>query len=140
MTLERLNPVSVGRRALRTLRGWERLLATAPTNLRPILRQLQDGTIGVEFRIHDADGVTDRLVDGILAAASILASAELIGRRTGPRIREVSIPGAIALSVGVVTWRRLQANRVGHRSSFSRIRQLVVPPSQGSAPHRSSTP
>ncbi len=140
MMLERLNPVSVARRALRTLRGWERLLATAPTNLRPILRQLQDGTIGVEFRIHDADGVTDRLVDGILAAASILASAELIGRRTGPRIRDVSIPGAIALTVGVVTWRRLLANRVGHRSSFSRIRQLVVPPSQGSAPHRSPTP
>jgi ubiquinone biosynthesis protein len=87
MTRDRLNPVSVGRRALRTLRGWERLLATAPRKLRPTLRQLQDGTIGVEFRIHDADGVTDRLVDGILAAASILASAELIGRRTGPRIR-----------------------------------------------------
>jgi ubiquinone biosynthesis protein len=140
MTRDRLNPVSVGRRALRTLRGWERLLASAPANLRPILRQLQEGTIGVEFRIHDADGVTDRLVDGILAAASILASAELIGRRTGPRIRDVSIPGAIALTVGVVTWRRLLADRVGHRSSFSRIRQLVVPPSQGSAPHRSSTP
>ena len=44
MTLDRLNPVSVGRRALRTLRGWERLLATAPANLRPILRQLRDGT------------------------------------------------------------------------------------------------
>ena len=139
MTVDRLNPISVGRRALRTLRSWERLLAAAPANLQPILRQLRDGTIGVEFRIHDADGVTDRLVDGILAAASILASAELIGRRTGPRIHDVSIPGAIALSVGVVTWRRLQANRVGHRSSFSRIRQLVVP-SQGSAPHRSSTP
>jgi ubiquinone biosynthesis protein len=56
MMLDRLNPVSVARRALRTLRAWERLLATAPTKLRPILRQLQDGTIGVEFRIHDADG------------------------------------------------------------------------------------
>jgi hypothetical protein len=140
MTLERLNPVSIGRRALRTLRGWERLLATAPTNLRPLLRQLRGGRIGVEFRIHDADSVTDRLVDGILAAASLLASAELIGWRTGPRIGDVSIPGAIALTVGVVTWRRLIANRVGHRSSLSRIRQLVVPPSQGSAAHRSSTP
>jgi ubiquinone biosynthesis protein len=140
MTIDRLSPISLGRRALRTLRGWERLLAAAPANLQPILRQLKDGTIGVEFRIHDADGVTDRLIDGILAAASILASAELIGRRTGPRIRDVSIPGAIALSVGVVTWRRLQANRVGHRSSLSRIRQLVLPPSQESAPHRNSTP
>jgi ubiquinone biosynthesis protein len=139
MMLDRLNPVSVGRRALRTLRGWERLLATAPTKLRPILRQLQDGTIGVEFRIHDADGVTDRLIDGILAAASILASAELIGRRTGPRIRDVSIPGAVAATVGVVTWQRLIANRAGHRSSLSRIRQLIPPP-QGSTPHRSPTP
>ena len=91
MTLDRLNPISVGRRALRTLRGWERLLAAAPANLQPILRQLKDGTIGVEFRIRDADSATDRLVDGILAAASILASAELIGRRTSPRIRDVSI-------------------------------------------------
>ena len=130
MTLDRLNPVSIGRRALRTLRGWERLLATAPANLRPILRQLRDGTIGVEFRIHDADGVTDRLVDGVIAAASILASAELIGRQTGPRIGEVSIPGAIALTVGVVTWRRLIANRVGHRSGLSRIRQFVVTPTR----------
>ncbi len=137
MTLDRLNPISVGRRALRTLRGWERLLAAAPANLQPILRQLKDGTIGVEFRIHDADEVTDRLVDGILAAASILASAELIGRRTGPRIRDVSIPGAIALTVGVATWRRLLASRAGHRSTLSRIRQLVVPPSRGSAPHQS---
>jgi ubiquinone biosynthesis protein len=138
MTLDRLNPVSVGRRALRTLRGWERLLATAPSKLRPVLRQLQGGTIGVEFRIHDADGVTDRLIDGILAAASISASAELIARRTGPRIRDVSIRGAVAATVGVVTWRRLLANRAGHRSSISRIRQLV-PPSQRSGAHRSST-
>jgi ubiquinone biosynthesis protein len=58
MILDRLNAVSVGRRALRTLRGWERLLATAPTKLRPIIRQLREGSIGVEFRIHDADGVT----------------------------------------------------------------------------------
>jgi ubiquinone biosynthesis protein len=138
MTLDRLNPVSVGRRALRTLRGWERLLATAPTKLRPTLRKLQDGTIGVEFRIHDADGVTNRLVDGILAAASILASAQLIARRTGPRIRDVSIPGAVAATVGVVTWRRLIANRDGYRSSLSRIRQLL-PPSQASPTHRSPT-
>ena len=141
MTLDRLNPASVGRRAVRTLRGWERLLATAPASLRAILRQLSnDGTVGVEFRVHDADGVTDRLVDGVLAAASILASAELISRRTGPKIGDVSIPGAIALTVGVVTWQRLISTRAGHRSGLSRIRDLVVPPAQGSAPHRSSTP
>ena len=139
MMADRLNPVAVGRRALRTLRGWERLLAAAPTKLRPTLRQLQGGTISVEFKVRDADGVTDRLVDGILAAASILASAELIARRTGPRIRDVSIPGAVAATVGVATWRRLIASRAGHRSSLSRIRQLV-PPSQGRADHRSSTP
>ena len=130
MTLDRLNPASVGRRALRTLRGWERLLATAPASLRPILRQLSDGTVGVEFRVHDADGVTDRLVDGVLAAASILASAELISRRTGPKIGDVSIPGAIALTVGVVTWRRLISTRAGHRSSVSRIRDIVVTPTR----------
>ena len=92
MTLDRLNPISVGRRALRTLRGWERLLAAAPRESSTDTSTTQRRNNRRRIPIHDADGVTDRLVDGILAAASILASAELIGRRTGPRIRDVSIP------------------------------------------------
>ena len=140
MTLDRLNPISVGRQALRTLRGWERLLAAAPANLQPILRQPRRRNNRRRVEIHDADGVTDRLVDGILAAASILASAELIGRRTSPRIRDVSIPGAIALSVGVVTWRRLQASRVGHRSGLQPHPPTRRPAVPRNAPHRNSTP
>lgn len=33
------------------------------------------GAGGVDFRVHDADGVADRLVDGISASASLLAFA-----------------------------------------------------------------
>jgi hypothetical protein len=37
-----------------------------------VRRARLNGSIGVVFRIHDTDGVTDRLVDGVLASASIL--------------------------------------------------------------------
>jgi hypothetical protein len=56
-----------------------------------VRRARPNGSIGVVFRIHDTDGVTDRLIDGVLASASILASAGLIGRQTGPRVGEASI-------------------------------------------------
>ena len=56
------------------------------------LSELQGGTIGVEFKVRDADGVTDRLVDGILAAASILASAAFASSSRRPK--GVGITGA----------------------------------------------
>jgi hypothetical protein len=44
---------------------------------------------------RNADGVADRLTDGLLGSASLLASAQLLSRGTGPRIGPVSAPGAI---------------------------------------------
>jgi hypothetical protein len=37
-----------------------------------VRRARLNGSIGVVFRLHHTDGVTDRLVDGVLASASIL--------------------------------------------------------------------
>jgi len=39
----------------------------------------------------------------------------------------VSAPGAIALAVGVLTWRRLVQGRVGYQSTLSRAQQLIRP-------------
>ena len=107
MAAERLDPRAVGRQAVRNLRSWQRVLADAPRTIRPLLQQLKDGTVHVELEIHDGDGAADRLTDGLLGSASLLASAQLLSRGTGPRIGPVSAPGAIALAVGILTWRRL---------------------------------
>jgi hypothetical protein len=39
----------------------------------------------------------------------------------------VSAPGAIALAVGVLTWRRLVRGRVGYQSPLNRAQQLIRP-------------
>ena len=105
MAAERLDPRVVGRQAVRNLRSWQRVLADTPRTIRPLLQQPKEGTVHVELEIHDADGVADRLTDGLLGSASLLASAQLLSRGTGPRIGPVSAPGAVALAVGVLTWR-----------------------------------
>jgi ubiquinone biosynthesis protein len=127
MAAERLDPRTVGRRAIRTLRSWQRVLADTPRTIRPLLQQLKDGTVRVELEIHDADGVADRLTDGLLGSASLLASAQLLSRGTGPRIGPVSAPGALALAVGILTWRRLVRGRAGYQSPLSRVQQLIRP-------------
>jgi ubiquinone biosynthesis protein len=127
MAVDRLDPRTVGRRAVRTLRSWQRLLADAPATIRPLLQHLKDGTVHVELEIHDADAVADRLTDGLLGSASLLASAQLLSRGTGPRIGAVSVPGAIALAVGVLTWRGLIRGRAGYQSPMIRVQQLIRP-------------
>jgi len=100
---------------------------TGETNIRPLLQQLKDGTVHVELEIHDGDGVADRLTDGLLGSASLLASAQLLSRGTGPRIGPVSAPGVLALAVGILTWRRLVRGRAGYQSPLSRVQQLIRP-------------
>jgi len=127
MAAERLDPRAVGRQAVRNLRRWQRLLADAPRTIRPLLQHLKEGNVHVELEIHDADGVADRLTDGLLGSASLLASAQLLSRGTGPRIGPVSAPGAIALAVGVLTWRRLVRGRAAYQSPLSRVQELIRP-------------
>jgi ubiquinone biosynthesis protein len=103
------------------------MLADVPGTIRPLLQHLKDGSVRVELEIHDADGVADRLTDSLLGSASLLASAQLLSRGTAPRIGPVSAPGALALAVGIVTWRRLIRGRAGYRSPLSRVQQLIRP-------------
>jgi ubiquinone biosynthesis protein len=126
MVADRLDPAKLLRHVRRTVRGWERLVASAPADLRSIMDQLTSGQVGVDFRVHDPDGVTDRLVDGLLGAASLLAAAQLVGRRSGPTIAGVSVPGLAALAVGVGTWQRLAWRRNPPANGLSRARKLVM--------------
>ena len=122
---ERFDPRRLARHAGRTVRGWDRLAASLPGDIEQILAQIRAGQIGVDFRIHDADGAVDHLVDGIVAASSVLASAQLISRRTGPTVGPISVPGLVAAGVGVLTWQRLVRRRRVHKTWATRARELV---------------
>ncbi|HEY2643331.1 MAG TPA: AarF/UbiB family protein [Galbitalea sp.] len=125
MVLERLDPRRLAHRVARGAKSWERLLTTLPDDVRKVLGQLRAGSMGVEFKVHDSDGSVPQLVDGLLASASILAASQLLSRKTGPTVRGISIPGAVSVVVGVVTWHRLQMKRPGYRNGVNRILSRV---------------
>jgi len=125
ITVKRFDPRRIAHRAARGARAWERLFEDFPEEIHAILDEIRTGELAVDLRVRDVDGAVDRLVDGLIAAASILASAQLIGRRSGPVLAGVSLPGMVAAGVGVVTWQRLAARRQGHQTVVGRTRRLA---------------
>jgi ubiquinone biosynthesis protein len=121
---ERFAPRHLAQHAVRTLRGWDRLAGSLPADIEEIVRQIRAGKLAVDFRVHDAEGAVDHLVDGLVAAASVLASAELTSRRSGPMIGPVSAPGLLTAGVGVLTWQRLVRRRREHKTWLSGAREL----------------
>jgi ubiquinone biosynthesis protein len=122
--LERFDPERIARRALRTVRAWDHLLQTLPEQIQATFERLRTGQVGVDFRVRDVDGAVDRLVDGLLASASLLAAAQLIARRAGPTIGGVSIAGLAVVGVGARTWVRLAEKRPGRKSFLERARAV----------------
>jgi ubiquinone biosynthesis protein len=122
---ERFDPRRLARHAGRTIRGWDRLAASLPGEIEEIVQQIRAGRLAIDFRVHDADGAVDNLVDGLVAAASVLGSAQLFSRRTGPNVGPVSLPGLVAAGVGVLTWQRLVRRRRERRTWVSRARELA---------------
>ena len=122
---ERFDPRRLARHAGRTIRGWDHLAASLPGDIEEILQQIRAGRLAIDFRVHDADGAVDHLVDGLVAAASMLASAQLFSRRTGPNVGPISMPGLVAAGVGVLTWQRLVRRRREHKTWVSRARELT---------------
>jgi ubiquinone biosynthesis protein len=124
LLVERFDPRRAARHAGRTLRGWDRLAASLPGDIEEIVQQIRAGRLAVDFRVHDADGAVDHLVDGLVAAASVVASAQLLSSRTGPTVGPISVPGLVAAGVGVLTWQRLVRRRRERRTWVSRAREL----------------
>jgi len=133
MMAARFDPRRIARQVGRSARSWEHFVASLPDDLQAILDQARTGKVGVDFRVHDADHAVDRLVDGLVTAASVMAGAELISRRASPMLGPFSVPGLVAAGVGVLTWQRLLARRRTQRSWVSRARKLVQAAVQGAA-------
>lgn len=127
MTAERFDPRRLAHRVARTARSWDRLITSLPEDLGRVLAQLRAGTVAVEFKVHDTDRLVPQIVDGMLAAASLLAASQLLSRRTSPVVGGVSVPGLLSVTVGVVTWHRLQLQRPGYRRAVTQVLQLMRP-------------
>ena len=124
MMAERFDPERLARQAGRSLRSWDRFLADLPAHLQRFFEQVQNGKVEVDFRVHDADHSADRLVDGLVTAASLIAGAELVSRRTSPMVGPFSVPGLVVAGVGLFAWQRLIAQRRS-RSWVSRARSFA---------------
>ena len=122
---QRFDPRRIARHASRTLREWDRLAGSLPGDIEAIVKQVRAGQLGVDFRVHDPDGAVDNLVDGLVAAASVIGSAQLISRRTGPMVGPISLPGLVAAGVGVLTWQRLVRRRRARKTWVTRARELA---------------
>jgi ubiquinone biosynthesis protein len=124
MLAARFDPHRIARRALQTTRAWDHLIQTLPDQIQATFERLRTGEVGVDFRVRDVDGATDRLVDGLLASASLLAAAQLIARKAGPTIGGVSITGLAVVGVGANAWARLASKRQGRKSFVQYARQI----------------
>ena len=124
MLAERFDPKRIARQLGRAFRNWDHFIATLPNDLQAVLDQVRTGKVGIDFRVHDADQAVDRLVDGLVTAASLMAGAQLISRRTGPMVGPFSVPGLVVAGVGLATWQRLIARRRS-RSWVSRARSVA---------------
>jgi ubiquinone biosynthesis protein len=122
---ERFDPRRLARHAGRTIRGWDRLATSLPGDIEEIVQQIRAGRLSIDFRVHDADGAVDNLVDGLVAAASVLGSAQLFSRRSGPNVAGISVPGVVAAGVGVLTWQRLVRRRRERKTWVSRAREVA---------------
>lgn len=124
MMAARFSPKRLAHQALTTARNWDHLVRVLPDEVLSTFDRIRSGQVGVDFRVRDEDHVVDSLVDGLIASASVLASAQLIARRAGPTIADISVPGLVAVGVGVTTWQRLVSKRRPHKSMLTRAREL----------------
>lgn len=122
---DRLSPRRLARRATRSAHRWSTFLDGLPDDLTALLEGVREGKVAIDLNIHDVDHVADRLVDAAIAAASILASAQLVSRSTKPTVAGISIPGVLAVGVGALTWRRLAVQRKRRRPLSSKVRDAV---------------
>jgi ubiquinone biosynthesis protein len=125
MMADRFDPRRIARQLSRSVRSWDHFVAGLPDELQAILEQIKTGEVGIDFRVHDADHAIDRLVDGLVTAAAVMAGSQLISRRAGPMLGPFSAPGLVVAGVGVLTWQRLIARRHPRQTWVSRARRIA---------------
>lgn len=79
---------------LKSYRDWERLLTMLPHEFAEILENFRSGRLDVHLDIRRLDSVVNRLVYGLLSAATFLGSSWMLSASVPPLIKGVSVLGA----------------------------------------------
>jgi len=108
----RLSPRRLQRQLWRSWRDWQRFLDIAPRELAELLERARQGTLDVHLQHRGLDATLNRVIYGVLAAALILASAQLLAGSVPPLLGGLSVLGVLgAASALVLTLRLLWAIR-----------------------------
>jgi ubiquinone biosynthesis protein len=91
----------------RAYRDWERLVDVFPRETVDILQRMRAGTFDVHLEHRKLDTTVNRLAYGLLTAALVLASSQLLSLQIPPLIGDVSVLGAAAAVGSVVLGVRL---------------------------------
>ena len=110
MAARKLAPQRLLQGLQRAYRDWSRLIDIFPGEITDILRRVRAGSFDVNLRLRHLDVTINRLVYGLIVAALVLGSAQMLARQVPPLIGGVSIIGGAGLLVaGVLGWRVLRA-------------------------------
>lgn len=93
---ERMSPKRLLRSVTRTAHRWERLLDVLPGDLTRLFEAGSQGELKVPLEVNGLDRPVNRLAYALVASAAISGATTLLGRRTQPTVRDVSVPGVIA--------------------------------------------
>lgn len=115
----------LGQRAARALMAFRQVARDLPRDLVGILQDVRSGKARIEVNLRDADEVSDKMVDGLMAAAALLAAGQLLSRDTPPRVKGVSVLGVAVAGFSALTWSRLISRRAGHQTFNQKLVQLA---------------
>ena len=109
---KRFAPQRLVRNLQRSARDWENLLDTFPVEVAAILEGVRKGQIDLPLNVRGLDRNVNRLVYAALAAALFSGAARLWANGVAPKVRGVSIPGAIGtVTAGAFAVRLLRASK-----------------------------
>ena len=112
IVLRRLSPKNVAKETLKRAKSWDRLIETAPDDLRDILERIRRGTFRVHLEHRRLDTTVNRLVYGVLLAALFLGSAWMLSAGVPPMVGGASLFGLVGLIASIVgAWGLLRGMR-----------------------------
>jgi ubiquinone biosynthesis protein len=116
MMLRRLSPTRRVKKFHRIYLEMERLAEILPRRVGEILQQVQSGKFDVHLNHRGLEPSVNRLVLGMLASALFLGSSLLVSRNVPPLLHDVSIVGAVGMTLSVFWGLRLlrAINKSGH--------------------------
>lgn len=101
LTRRRLAPANVLRRLQRTWIDWDRLLEALPRDLSDIIRRVRKGTLDVHLDHRHLDAVVNRVAHGMLTAAVLIGSSQILSAAVPPTLFGVSILGLAGILAGL---------------------------------------